>query len=240
MQSALPSALTLVRHGQAQLFSTNYDQLSELGILQCQQLGAHWRRQRAEFDAVFCGPAQRHRHSAELLLEAMGRSREWEVIPAFDELPFSQVAKQGIPQVIANQPHLASLADRLQVPEENARAEQFQTLFLACLGGWMDESVPYEDTESFQQFVARVTGALKEVSDKLAQYRSILVVTSAGPIAASAAHVLQAPAATLYSLIWQSRNSSYTRFQRDAEGRMSMSEFNAGPHLTDPEWVTYF
>ena len=47
------------------MFAANYDALSELGRAQARRLGAGWAERllasrRAGFDAVFCGPAQRH------------------------------------------------------------------------------------------------------------------------------------------------------------------------------------
>jgi broad specificity phosphatase PhoE len=228
--------VTLVRHGQAQLFSTNYDQLSDLGIAQCQKLGEFWQTQGKRFDAVFSGPARRHRHSAELIAAALDLPK-FEVIPGFDELPFGQVARQGIPHVIGNQPHLASAAEQLATPNPDNKIEQFQSLFLACLGAWVDETVEFVETESFQSFLSRTRAALQQVVQT--NYSSVLVVTSAGPIASATTSVLAAPDAAVYSLIWQSRNSSFTELVEGPRG-LTISEFNATPHLTEQSWMTYF
>ena len=47
------SFLTLVRHGQADFFAEDYDQLTALGEQQAQLLGEYWVRQGQHFDEVY-------------------------------------------------------------------------------------------------------------------------------------------------------------------------------------------
>ena len=54
------SNLFVVRHGQASFFAENYDQLSPIGETQSRRLGQYWAERNVTFDAVFCGPCQRH------------------------------------------------------------------------------------------------------------------------------------------------------------------------------------
>ena len=53
--------LTLVRHGQASFGAADYDQLSELGLRQCQALGTYLADRRRRFDAVLLSTACRPR-----------------------------------------------------------------------------------------------------------------------------------------------------------------------------------
>ena len=71
--------------------------------------------------------------------------------------------------------------------------------------------------------------------------KSVLVVSSGGPISTAVAHILGAPAATAIDLNMRMRNSSLTEFVFSAR-RMELVSFNAIPHLEDPArraWVTY-
>jgi broad specificity phosphatase PhoE len=71
--------LTLVRHGQS---TANRDAilqgqmdtaLSELGVRQARQVGAWFRSRAMTWDAVYCSPLQRARHTARAITEELGR-----------------------------------------------------------------------------------------------------------------------------------------------------------------------
>src|SRR3954469_11144304 len=72
------SVLTLVRHAQASFHADDYDELSALGREQARLLGEFWARRRADFDAVYCGPRVRQRHTAEIAGAAFAEAgRTW-------------------------------------------------------------------------------------------------------------------------------------------------------------------
>jgi broad specificity phosphatase PhoE len=52
--------LYLIRHGQASFGAEDYDNLSELGRKQAQQLGAYFKQKNLQFDAVITGTLRRH------------------------------------------------------------------------------------------------------------------------------------------------------------------------------------
>jgi broad specificity phosphatase PhoE len=66
--------LYLVRHGQASLGASDYDQLSPLGQRQCQLLGEYWRSQGMRFDAVLCGGLKRHAQSLAAIGVGLGQA----------------------------------------------------------------------------------------------------------------------------------------------------------------------
>lgn len=55
------STLLLVRHGQARLFSDNYDRLSDLGLSQAEALADFWLERGIRPDSVFSGSMIRQR-----------------------------------------------------------------------------------------------------------------------------------------------------------------------------------
>ena len=70
--------------------------------------------------------------------------------------------------------------------------------------------------------------------------RTVLAVTSGGPMAAAAGYALGLDDLKTMEQSWMVSNGSFSEFlvSRTAEeDRFSMLTFNATPHL-DPEWVT--
>ena len=59
------SELLLVRHGQARLFTEDYDRLSDLGIQQAAALGQFWIAQGVRPDSVWTGTMIRQIRTAE-------------------------------------------------------------------------------------------------------------------------------------------------------------------------------
>ena len=55
-----------VRHGQASLGAQNYDQLSDLGYAQAEQLGLYFLQQKIQFEAVYTGTLQRQKQNIEV------------------------------------------------------------------------------------------------------------------------------------------------------------------------------
>ena len=61
--------LYLVRHGQASFGAANYDQLSPLGVQQCQQLGRYWAAKGRRFARVITGTLQRQVQSHDAIAD---------------------------------------------------------------------------------------------------------------------------------------------------------------------------
>lgn len=172
--------VTLIRHGQASFGADDYDVLSPTGRLQCRALGEWLTGHRRRPDEVVYGGLRRHRESVAALgedLDLAGRltqDRRWD---EFDHLA-----------VVAAHP--ASGAG-LDAPPLDRRA--FQRLFERATARWTSGVFDDEYDESFGQFVDRVAAALRDVCDRAAAGRDLLVVTSGGVIAV-AATLLLAPA----------------------------------------------
>jgi len=87
-------------------------------------------------------------------------------------------------------------------------------------------------------FCRRVGGALEEVRNHGTKSANVVVFTSAGPTAVAMKAALGlSPLATL-ELSWLVRNCACSEFLFSG-GRFSLLSFNAVPHLTQPELVTY-
>src|ERR1019366_2043739 len=81
----LMAAIYLIRHSQASFGSSDYDQLSEIGLQQARVLGASLALRRPRVRRAVCGTMRRHQQTAGGCLEAMSRPAEWEVDAGWDE-----------------------------------------------------------------------------------------------------------------------------------------------------------
>ena len=63
------STLTLVRHGQAEVFQRESAALSPVGELQARALGEWWLRHGVTFDEVYCGALPRQARTAEVVAD---------------------------------------------------------------------------------------------------------------------------------------------------------------------------
>jgi broad specificity phosphatase PhoE len=194
------SELVLLRHGQASLYSENYDQLSSLGEEQCRLLAAHWSA--SPFARILSGPAERQKRTAELVA-----GPGFEVVPAWDEMPFQEVMRAGIRRAIAKRPMLIGLAMKLRSAKQDGTPPvTFQPLFETVMRCWADGEL--EDVESWVSFRARIEGALDQALAVVREGHRVLVSTSSGPIAVALLRARKLNDQDGLALFWQSLNAS--------------------------------
>src|SRR5271157_3143034 len=80
-----------IRHGQARLDHENYDQLSELGVVQSEVLGRWLATTRRLPGGVVCGTLDRHRQTANACLAAWGQA----TTASSPGCPFQRVRSPG-------------------------------------------------------------------------------------------------------------------------------------------------
>ena len=207
------STLLVVRHGQASFGAADYDQLSELGYLQSERLGTHFSDHGRGIDAVYCGPAKRHRQTLEGLSRAPGLTLpETNFVPDLAELPaFKLVAMHG----------------------KGKGPDAFQQL----IESWMLGTLDCGDMETAEQFSGRVEASLRNICRQEGRGKTILVVTSGGPTIVATSQALSLSAAKAADLLWVIANSSVTEFRyRDDE--LSLVGFNRIAHLR-PDHISY-
>jgi broad specificity phosphatase PhoE len=218
--------VTFVRHGQASFGAEDYDQLSALGVRQCEALGEYLAARGRRFDAVLTGTLKRHAQS----LDGIG-SRLAGLPAAGSVEALNEYDAEGILRAMAGG----------RLPERDPtgdRREHFR-LLREGLERWMrgDLSVPgMPDWARFRDGVAAVLDELRR-----SPAAHVLVVSSGGPIATAVAHVLQAPATAVVALNLQMRNSALTEFNF-TPARHWLVSYNTLPHLDHPEraaWVSH-
>ena len=210
--------LLLVRHAQASFGSADYDRLSPLGHRQAAWLGEYLSSTFAAEGEGFCrivrGRLRRHRETVE------GMVREWTQVPEIVEDP--RLDEMDYDTIEAAWCRLTG-----NPPPRTGRA--FRDTFPLMLEAWAEgrlEGMP----ESWEAFRARVDAALAE---HLAPGRRTLVVTSGGPIAATLSRLLDLGPHAMSEILNMTLNASLHRIAVH-DGRLSLLQFNAVPHLERP------
>lgn len=222
------SVLLLVRHGQASFGAANYDALSEIGHEQARVLGRALRDRGVTPSMVVRGAMVRHRETAEGLLEGLGADVPVEVDDGWDEFDFHHV--------IDVSPDTASLLAEL--PQAEDQRALFQQVFETATARWTGGEHDDGYHESFPAFRTRVTEALARAGDLDAE-GPVVVVSSGGPIAIAAAHLLDLDAVAWAKLNKMAVNTAVTKVISGRRG-LTLSSYNEQSHLEhDRRLLTY-
>ncbi|HMN93901.1 MAG TPA: histidine phosphatase family protein [Hydrogenophaga sp.] len=219
--------LYLVRHGQASFGADDYDQLSELGQRQGEQLGRHWAERGLAFDAVILGTLRRHRQTWDAIASGAGWQHQPLAWPGLNEYD-----SEAVIRCIHNQP--------LARPDTPELYRHHFRLLRDGLAQWMAGTVSPRGMPSYPEFVAGVTSALDHVRQQHHGQR-VLIVSSGGPIATAVGHVLGLSPERTIDLNMRIRNSAVTEFQFSPK-RHTLLTYNTLPHLDRPDladWITY-
>lgn len=216
----------LVRHGQASFGSADYDVLSETGWEQGRLLGGWLAERGVKPTTVLRGGMRRHRETGQAIKQsAMG----WP--DAVLDAGWDEFDHLGV---------VAALPDR---PAGELDRRAFQRAFELATARWTGGGFDAEYPESWPGFVDRVRGALDRACAQAGPGRTVVVVSSGGPIAAVAAALVDPDAdAATYARVWSRFNttmvnSSVTRVVVGSTGPRLLT-FNEHAHL-DGDALTY-
>lgn len=237
------SNLVLIRHGQATMFSDDYDKLSALGEQQSRLLGRFWLSRRVTFDEVYVGPRKRQIRTGELALEQLaaenGNQPELIIINELDEYDGDGILDHLLPLAVRQDERISHLVEEYQQnisgPE---RFRYFQRMFEAVIRLWVEGKIHSEKVESWRSFHRRVQRGYRRIISSEGRNRRIAIFTSGGPISVAVQLATQAPEHTAIELNWRLRNCSLTEivFSKD---RLTLDSFNSIPHLEDASLWTY-
>jgi broad specificity phosphatase PhoE len=233
--------VVVVRHGQASMGSLEYDRLSELGRRQAAALGEYWGRTSTAFDGVFSGPAQRHVGTESAVRQGVqAAGLQWPdavVVPELDEHDGFALVSRGLGELRLDK-DVAPLALQLAAAKGAERNAAFQRVFEVLMHRWVAGEMQAEGVETFADFRERVLTGLQRVVAASRDGRRVVVFSSVGPIAVMLARVLDLPPARAFETAWRLRNAGITSFVH-GRGRFTLDGFNATPHLTDPDTITF-
>ena len=237
------ATLTVVRHGQASFLAENYDQLSELGRRQSELLGEYWVRRGVEFDRVFTGPRERQKDTAEIIGEVFRKAgRGWPeatVLEDLDEFPAEPVVRRFTPLLMEQHAHIREWAQTFQTVEDVAvKSKALDKVIQEVTARWLAGEVAHEEVGTWEQFTARVHGAIGVARAATPKGGATAVFTSGGPSAAAVQYAVGLSSKATLDLTWMTRNAAFAEFLFDQE-RFNLSVFNATPHLVEREMLTY-
>ena len=218
--------LYLVRHGQASFGSDNYDQLSDLGTRQCQQLGRYFASKGRRFDTVISGTLQRQIQSQQAIGAGLGQAAEALRLPGLNEYDSHAVISAVHPQALAK-------------PDTPELYRHHFRLLRQGLAAWMAGQTQPVGMPRYADFVAGVAAALDHVRTRCEG--DVLMVSSGGPIATAVGLVLGVAPEVTVDLNMRIRNSALTEFHFNPK-RHALVTYNTLPHLNADafaDWVTY-
>ena len=170
------------------------------------RLGEYFAAQGIHFDAVVSGPAERQVRTAQIVVKAL-----MDADCSCPEPSIAEGFKEHSGDKLLSRSHAAAFFERhpelhpLELafreacePEDVHRT--FQKLFEAILHRWTAGSPPIAGVESWPEFQARARGAFDAIVNDPRRRRTVLAVSSAGPISVVLQDVLHT--STAVSLDW--------------------------------------
>lgn len=218
----------MIRHGQASFGKENYDKLSDTGVKQSVLLGKYLASAGVKFDSVYSGSLTRQVETLDGISE--GYSAEGLSLPemqehkGFDEYDSEGIVKKLIPDLVRKDPSL-------QKDVENIFNEpkSFNRVLEAVMLRWI-EGGETPLVKGWADFVNKVNSTLEEVMENEGRRKTLMIVTSGGPLAVAVKRALDLPDEKTMRLVWQIKNSSITRFKYSGD-TMMIESFNEVHHL---------
>jgi broad specificity phosphatase PhoE len=161
------------------------------------------------------------------------------VLDSFNEFQAETVMERCLPELIETDSEIASMNQAFR--NATTRPEQFKTfqrMFEIVIGRWAEGQLPLEDIEPWPEFCSRVHQALAELASSGNRGEQIVIFSSGGPVGVAMQRALALSTEATLKTAWMVRNCAFNEFLFSTE-RFTLSSYNATPHFTDPELITY-
>ena len=228
--------LYVIRHGQASLFTDDYDRLSDLGRRQARTLAEAWLDRGLEFDAAWSGELKRQVDTAtEVAAVYSGAGRPFPEpgrSAGFNEYPADEIMATLGRALRDREPRVADLYAAAEAATDSTeRSRHFHRLLEAVIGYWVRaEHAPDEVPMSWQSWSDGVRQSLADAMRQAKKGASVAVFTSGGVIGVTVQTVLDAPPIKAAELNWRIYNGSVTRYTFSGH-RVSLDHFNDIGHF---------
>jgi broad specificity phosphatase PhoE len=233
----------LIRHAQASFLEADYDKLSTIGKIQARRLGEFWASRQIVFDRVYSGPRVRQRDTARIVSDAYQEAGLEFPVPVvmdeFDEFEGEVVLRQSLAHLPEESSEIREFYQRFETSNTtDEQRKSYQRLFEAVIGKWVDGAILVPDVESWPDFCARVGRGLSQVVSSKNRGERVAIFSSGGPIGVAMQRALNLSPQDTLRVAWMSQNCSYSEFLFSGD-RLTLSTFNAFPHLDDAALLTY-
>lgn len=226
------ATLHLVRHGQASFGAEHYDELSGLGVRQCQLLGEWWQARGLVPGRIISGPMHRHKQSMEAFFHGFGRELEHDTLPDLAEFDHENVLEVYWP-LFGDKVALAKY-----MAETSRPRQAFHQIFVDAVARWHSGNHDSDYNESWLTFRERVRDGFDALR---AQGGDAVVFTSGGVISVMIQAILGFSDAKSFAINAITLNSSVSRVLY-RPGESSLHSFNNTAHLdihNDAALLTY-
>jgi broad specificity phosphatase PhoE len=231
------STLLLIRHGQASLHASDYDQLSPLGEKQSQRLGYLLAERNLKLDALYMGPLRRHRQTVEFAVAA-AKDRgmlvpQATIVEDLAEIDVSPLTEKAMAQVLASCPNLRKqLAEGALDEQARLAMGQMAGVMRGLMDAWAAGDEQFAALEPFAAFEARVQKGLQRVMREQGRGKTVAVVTSGGPVSVAVKMALGLTPERVTALMFALVNASLSRFQYTQDS-FALASFNTSGHVAD-------
>lgn len=236
------STITYIRHGQASLFKEDYDNLSELGWQQAELLGQYMAEHNFQVDQIFVGPLKRHAQTLEGIRKGFASKGTLPTNPVIleglKEHKLPEILRAVKPALIETNEEIKAMA-AVSTPTEKEKIKEHFRMFEKVFLMWANEEIDdlYSGYHTFKEFRATALAALEKIKSETKKGESTIVVTSGGPVGASVGDTLLLSIKKMCEISWEVYNASMTSYKL-TKNNFRLTEFNAIPHLTDPQMRT--
>jgi broad specificity phosphatase PhoE len=232
------ATLYVVRHGQARLFTEDYDRLSDLGRAQANALAQHWLQSGVRIDTAWTGKLKRQIDTASAVEAAFRDAGENFPVVArdarFDEYPAETIMQTLGRHLCETESDLGALAARLEAAtDERARYRDFHQLLEAVIARWVEGhyASAVDLPVSWREWSEGVRSGLRRVMSRAGKGGAAAIFTSGGVVGVTVQTVMQAPDIKAAELNWRVHNASVTRYTFSGD-RVSLDAFNDVSHLS--------
>jgi len=225
------SELYLVRHAQANFGVENYDTLSSLGQQQSEWLGEYFLERDITFYYTACGDMQRHKQTLDAISEKLKlNSNQQNVLRGFNEYNFKEMIQAFGAQHPEDKFYQAAM-------KQPGNKKTFFRLLRQVLIAWSKDQIDGV-AESWEMFQQRVRAEMSAIQASVNSGERVLVISSGGAISMFIGLVLDLSAEKIIELNLQTKNTGISHFFFNKQV-MTMSGFNAIPHLEHPDRVNH-
>lgn len=214
--------IVLIRHAQASLGKSNYDELSPLGREQAKILGKYIEEAAWQPETIITGSLIRHRQTAEGIINSLSNSVQLEENPDWNEFEFTLLIRRYLQQFPEQTPQSGDIRAFFSILKKSMHAWSNNELKLQA-----------DELETWDHFSKRIERAIRTAENSHSD-KPVLIVSSGGAIAMLLKQILEVNAKTMINLNFQIRNTSFTEVLIKPHKQILVA-FNQVNHLSSQQ-----
>jgi broad specificity phosphatase PhoE len=228
-----------IRHGQASFGSSNYDQLSELGLKQANILADYLIEMEAYFPVIFSGSLNRQIDTARIVLSKLKENdvgSQLVILPEFDEFDVSSFLKANTADMIKEDPSFNEIIEKALFERQS-----FKDAIIKILQCSLSEKYNGKGAETYQSFKNRIFKGIEKVIKKTGNQKKVAVFTSGGVLSVILQKATGLSDKQAINLVWEFANTSISVFFPE-DGELKLKLDRSVVHLInkkETEILTY-